>query len=138
MAGDKLSPVLMDGLRKYIAQKDAEELLTKGFERIELSFYDEDARGMRKARAFYGKWIFPLSKSLDGSTCQDYSTFYAVAMTAKGAFVIIRWTADPEGECPKRFRVYESLELAAHDDEVSWAALKTNDELGVQVEELDI
>lgn len=138
LAGEKLAPVIMDGLRDYIARKEAEELTAKGFERIQVSFYDGDANGMRKSRAFYGKWIFPVSKPLDGSTSDDYSQYYAVAMTAKGAFVIIHWTADREGESFKRFRVYQSLEVAAHDAEVCWAAIKANDELGVAVEELDI
>ncbi len=137
LAGDKLAPIIVDGLRNFIAAKEHEAAEAKGFERIELKFHDGDAYGLVKKRAFYGKWIFPIKKPLE-SHSEEESHYCAVALTAKGATVIIYWSADRDGETYKRFRIYESLEAAAADPIVNWAAIKTTDKVGVPVEELDI
>jgi hypothetical protein len=62
---------------------------------------------------------------------------YAVGVTAKGAAVVCSWKDDPAGQ-GYRFSVYPSLEQAAADDRVSYAAGKALEALGVPVEELDI
>ena len=56
IAGEKLSPVIIEGLKRFVAEKDAE---AKGFARIEVHYSDSDAHNIPRAKAFYGRWIFP-------------------------------------------------------------------------------
>jgi hypothetical protein len=139
LAGDKLSPVIVDSLKRFIAQKEREELAWKGFERIELGFLDADDHGMPKRKAFMGQWIIPPDKAVD-STSDDpeRSHLFAVARTAKGAFVIYSWYEDMDGESPREFTVFQSLAEAAATSSHNYAAVKAIEILGVPIEELDI
>jgi hypothetical protein len=136
LASDKLSPVIVAALKKFIAVKEAE---VKGFERIEVSYNDADDHNIPKAKAFYGKWVYspkkPVTLSDEEGEAFDH---FAVAVTAKGAVVVYSWHAEREGNWAYRFNVYYSLENAAADERVNYAARKTIQELGVRVEELDI
>ena len=139
MAGEKLAPVIVEGLRNFITDKERKAAAAKGFERIEVTFHDGDAHGLLKKRAFYGRWAFPMSKPAEAfDEDRDEYHYYAVALTAKGAIVIINWSADPSGESYRNSRVYDSLETAAKDPMVNWPAIRATEELGVPTEELEI
>src|SRR5258708_1005394 len=62
LAGDKLAPVIMEGLKKYVAEREAQ---AKGFERIQIRFHDQQSNGMPRAKAFYGRWIYSPEKPLE-------------------------------------------------------------------------
>lgn len=135
LAADKLSPVIVDALKRFIVEKEAE---AKGFERIQVQFFDAADHGLPKAKAFYGKWIFSDTKPL---ASLDIPTrhYYAVALTAKGAAVFYTWDDGPGGDSNRRFEVFSSLHAAAATQiRLNWAALKAMEKLGVPVEELDI
>jgi hypothetical protein len=139
LAGDKLSPVIVVGLKKFIAEKDAEEAETKGFERVEVRYNDGADHGIPKRKAFHGKWLFPQKQPYklqdeDGSVVY----YYALALTAKRNVVVLTWNEDLEGRSNPRFYVFPSLEAAAADTETNPVALAAIERLGVPVEELDI
>jgi hypothetical protein len=139
LAGEKLAPVIVDGLRKYVAQREAEEAAARGFERIVLSYQDADDNLIPKKKAFTGKWIIPTTKPFDLHDEDGSETDrYAVAITAKNAAVIYHWTEDGEHFFGKHFRVFPSLKDAAADKHVRWAAIKAIETIGVPVDELDI
>ena len=139
LAGDKLSPIIVAGLKKFIANKEAEEAASKGFGRIEVSFNDAGDHNIPKRKAFNGKWIYPPEKPLEFSTEDGYTTFYyAIAQTAKGNFAFLSWEVDHEGKGNYRFKVFPSLELAAEHKSLNAAARQAIKKLGVAVEELDI
>lgn len=136
LAGDKLSPVIVAALKRFIVEKEAE---AKGFERIEVSYYDIDDFGIPKKKAFHGKWIFSPTKPVTTFDDERTEYHYAVAQTSKGAVVVYSWASDAESsQYAERFRVYGSLGAAAADEDVNYAALRTIQEIGVPVEELDI
>jgi|ERR1039457_6587576 hypothetical protein len=133
-----VSSVIVHGLKRYIAEREAKEAEGKGFERIKVSFNDADAHHIPKIKVFHGKWIIPPTKpeqvyNEEGTTQWSYS----VAITAKGA-VVVYWVEEDSETIAQRFKVYPSLEVAAADSEVNWAARKAIEEMGVPVEELDI
>jgi hypothetical protein len=139
LAGEKLAPVIVEGLKRFVREKEVEEAEAKGFERIEVSFYDSEAHGMPKKKAFIGKWIFPLSKPVDMTwEDRDQCDYYAVALTAKGAVVVRRWSTNSESRWDDKFLVFPSLETAAADKDINYAARKAIEAIGVPVEELDI
>lgn len=139
LAGEKLSPVIVEGLRRFIAGKEAEEAEKKGFYRIEIEFNDADHHEIPKRTAFFGKWIyhpqvpFTLRDMEDGT----YEHF-AVALTAKGNVAIYYWREDESDTWGYRFRVFPSLEKAASYPEFNSVARKAIETRGVPVEELDI
>jgi hypothetical protein len=136
LAGEKLSPIIVDGLRRYVAENEAK---VKGFERIELSYSDLDSNGLTRRKAFYGRWIFPPSKPLDlWHDEQEDADRYIVAVTAKGSVVICSWTEGPDSITWKRFKSFSSFEAAAADTLVNYAARKALEMVGVPIEELDI
>lgn len=140
LAGEKLSPVIVAALKRFIAQKEGEEALTKGFERIELSFRDADKHEIPVKKAFMGKWIIPPKepyREYDLNN-EDYSHNYALALTPKGNVVIYSWVQDTDFIGQYRFRVYPSLEAAAAEREVNGVATYAIENIGVPVEELDI
>jgi hypothetical protein len=139
LAGDKLSPVIIDGLKAFIAGKEAQAALTKGFERIEVSFSDADAHGILRRIAFQGKWIFPPEKPLSIEREDEHSVErFAVASTAKGAFLFYWWTDYPDSQSFKTYKIFKSLEEAAADRYLNWAARQAIEAQGVPVLELDI
>jgi hypothetical protein len=139
LAGGGLSPVIVSGLKKFITEKEGEEAESKGFERIEVSYFDADEHGIPKRKAFYGKWIYPPDKPLAFSSEDGYSSDnYVVAQTAKQNFVFLTWTEDGEGRGHSHFVVCPSLEAAAADADLNPAVRHAMKKLGVRVEELDI
>lgn len=139
LAGDKLSPIIVTGLRKFIAEKEAEEAKMRGFRRIEVAYNDSNEHDVPKRKAFHGKWIYSPDKPLEFTSEDGYfSDNYVVAQTAKGNFAFLTWREDPEGRHNARFVVFASLEAAAADKELNPAARQALKKLGVCVEELDI
>jgi predicted TIM-barrel fold metal-dependent hydrolase len=138
LAGDKLAPVIVAGLKRFITEKEAEQVQSKGFERIVVSFNDSTAHGIPKVKAFHGKWVFSPEKPLTACSEEgDRSFSCAVAISAKGAAVFYWWEEDEHGRA-YQFKIFPSLESAAADSDVNWAACRVIRELGVPVEELDI
>jgi len=139
LAGDKLSPIIVAGLKKFISEKEGEEAQNKGFKRIRVAYNDADEHGIPKLKAFHGKWIYTPEKPLVLTSEDGYiSDSYAIAQTAKRNFVFVTWTDDPEGRRNERFTVVPSLEAAAGDKELNVAARHAMKKLGLRVEELDI
>ena len=139
LAGDKLSPAIVAGLKTFILEKEAEAAAAKGFERIQIKFNDATDHGIPKIKVFHGKWLFPPSKPVEVSDDEGENFYYdAIALTAKGAAVLYSWSADRGGQSFRTFTVYPSLEAAAADTRSNYAVLKAIEERGVPVEELDI
>ncbi|MCU1263568.1 MAG: hypothetical protein JWO80_6453 [Bryobacterales bacterium] len=135
IAGEKLSPVIMDGLKAFVARKEAE---VKGFERIEVHYNDAEANGLPRIKAFNGKWIMGPKKP-EILNLLGFDTHFCVAVTAKGGVVILFWSEEGDyTEVDKTFQVYESFDAAAQNDEVAGAAIFALERIGVAVEELDI
>ena len=133
-----ISSAIVQGLKKFIAQKDAEEAEAKGFERITVKFDDADSHFIPRVKAFHGKWIIPPAKPTVQEDAEgDMRWSYSVAITAKGAAVIY-WMQEEEDSRAQHFKVFPSLEVAVADSDVNWAARKAIEVLGVPVEELDI
>jgi hypothetical protein len=139
LAGDKLSPIIVAGLKKFITDKENEEAESKGFGRIEISFNDAAAHNIPRLKAFNGKWIYPPGKPIELSSEEGYTTYYyAIAQTAKRNFAFLSWEQDHEGKGNYRFQVFPCLEAAAADKDLNSAARLAIKALGVPVEELDI
>lgn len=139
LAGDKLSPIIVAGLKKFIANKEAEEAESKGFSRIEVAYNDARAHNIPKRKAFHGRWLYTQDKPLELSSEDGGITYYyAIAQTAKGNFVFLSWERDHEGTGNYLFQVFPSLEAAAADKDLNSAARVAIKKLGVRVEELDI
>ncbi|MGO9228630.1 MAG: hypothetical protein ACLQKA_05375 [Bryobacteraceae bacterium] len=133
-----ISSIVVESLKKFVAHKEAEEAVAKGFERIVVKFNDASAHHIPRIKAFYGKWIIPIAEPLKVCTEDgDTSWWYSVAVTAKGSAVVFWIEQDANGQA-QYFRVYPSLELAAADPDVNCAVTKAIRLLGVPVEELDI
>ena len=135
LAGDKLSPVIVEALKRFVAEKEA---APKGFERIVVTFNDAEAHFIPKAKAFYGRWIFPPSKRVEASGEDGHKLWKcALAITARGG-VVANWIEEEEDGAAEFFRTFPSLEAAAADNDVNWAVRRAIREIGVPVEELDI
>jgi hypothetical protein len=136
LSSDKLSPVIISALKRFIAEKEAQQ---QGFERILVEFNDSEAFGMPKKKAFYGRWICGPEDPVEVSDEDGDRTYYAsVAETAKGSVVITERSEDQEGRCGFKFRAYPSIEKAAADKEFNYAVHEAVKRRGVPVEELDI
>lgn len=140
LAGEKLAPIIVEGLKKFVIEKKLEQTVAKGFERIVLSFQDADDNLIPKKKAFSGKWIIPPVKPLrvtseDGN---EADFFYCVATTPKDAAVFYYWSEDGEHFYGKHFAVFSSLRAAAADSNLRWVTAKAIEQIGVPVEELDI
>lgn len=141
LSNDKLSPVIVKALKQFV--KD-EEMKGRGFERIELRYKDSQKHGLPVAKAFHGRWIYPLAKPLsyaneDGTQGEEY----AVAVTAQGRYAIHswRWSTDNDGDQYRhsyKLSVFQSLEEAAKAPGLSYAAADIQERIGVPLEELDI
>lgn len=139
LAGDKLSPVIVAGLKSFIANKEAEEAESKGFGRIEVSYNDASEHGIPKRKAFSGKWIYTPDEPLELASEDGITIFsYAIAQTAKRNFAFLSWETDWEGKGNYRFQVFPTLEAAAANKNLNAAARQAIKKLGVAVEELDI
>jgi hypothetical protein len=136
LAGDKLSPIIANALKRYVTEREARQ---KGFERLEYEFSDADSNGLPRKKAFYGRWIFPPNEP-EHAIDEDTDILYrgVVATTAKGAVVACTWTEQPGCQSYKRFRVYPSFEEGAKDPESGWVVKSALQKVGVPVEELDI
>ena len=138
LAGDKLSPAIVAGLKRFVADKEAEEAAAKGFERISVKFNDADDHYIPRVKAFVGKWIIPLDKPARATNEDgDRRWSYSVAITAKGAAVFF-WVEEDRDTLAEHFKVFPSLESAAADHQLDWTARKAIQMLGVPVDELDI
>ena len=139
IAGDKLSPIIVAGLKRFIAEKEAEEAESKGFGRIEVSFNDAAEHNIPKRKAFNGCWICSPDQPFKLTSEEgDMTWYYAFAQTAKRNFAFLSWEADHEGRGNYRFKVFPSLEAAAADKDLNIAAREAIKRLGVVVEELNI
>jgi hypothetical protein len=140
LAGDKLSPVIVTALKRFIAD---EESKPRGFERIVLEYNDADDHNLPKRKAFYGKWVMPPHDAyppLPSSISPFQSRRQcAVAVTAKGNAVFLSWDENPlGGKLNYKFDYFESLERAAQELKLNGAARAAIEKIGVPVEELDI
>lgn len=139
LAGEKLSPIIVTGLKRFIAEKESEEAESKGFGRIEVSYNDAADNDIPKRKAFHGKWIYRPNKALELSSEDGYVTYsFAIAQTAKGNVAFLSWLSDHEGSRNYRFEVFPSLESAAAERNLNTAVRLTMKKLGVRLEELDI
>jgi len=141
--GDTLSPLIAQGLKSLILKKEAEEAITKGFERIELRYDDSENANLPTAKAFVGRWVFSPKKPIrmtDDSSGALVGDAYSVAITAKGNVVVYSWSIDQADEFSYdfRFHIHKTFEEAAHHGDDSWAARQAYEAVGVPVQELDI
>ena len=132
LAGEKLSPVIMQALRDYVLEQEGKQ---RGVERIEVRYRDTRDNGLPKAKAFWGQWIYSKAKPLSFG---DVNVYYAIATTAKGNVVIFSWRESDEGSHCETFDIFPSLEDAAATHEFQYAAIAALEKRGVPVEELDI
>ena len=138
LAGDKLSPVIVTALRRFVAEKEAE---AKGFERIELRFNDADANNMPKIKAFYGRWIFDLNEPLVLQLeSGNYTHSYSIAETARGSVAIYTFREDLEDDstADHKLLTFSSFEDAASNRVVNAAVCLALVKRGIPIEELDI
>jgi hypothetical protein len=136
LAGDKLSPVIVAALKRFIAE---EESKPRGFERIVLEYNDSDDLNLPKRKAFYGQWVFPKSEPLRFEHPEhDEVQYFCIALTAKGAAVFFSWRVDRESQWDYKFRHRGSLEVAAAEMPLNGAARAAIEKIGVPTEELDI
>lgn len=139
LAGDKLAPVIVEGLKQFIAEKEAEAAEAAGFTRIILAYNDYENHGLPRKIAFTGKWVFPPEKPLSYKYSGQPLRYYAVALTPKEGILLYSWYADPQHQrVEQRVRTAESLELLASHAEFNPIALKILERIGIPVEELDI
>lgn len=139
LAGEKLSPVIVTGLKRFIAEKETEEALAKGFCRIEVSFNDSEEHGIPKKKAFTGRWIFPPYLPDKWTSEQGIEYYYALALTARGSVVVYSWRSYSENpKDAERFRVFSSLEEAAAVLDLNSTVRRAMETVGILVEELDI
>lgn len=135
LAGDKLAPVIMDGLRKFVSAKELER---SGFERIEVQFRDSKANNLPTAKAFVGRWIFSREQPLCFGEHLDFCQYYAIAQTAKNRFAVLSWVVDGLADPRYEFQVFEDIDglraAGLHPD----VAPELLEKIGVEIEELDI
>jgi hypothetical protein len=136
LSGDKLSPIIVTALKRFISEKEA---LGKGFERIEVAFHDADHNNLPAIKAFYGRWIIdrsePLPRKLRNRAELDK---FAVAETAKGNVVVYMHKEKDQKTWGHKLRIYPGFEEAAEDEDVNYAIRKAMERRGVPIEELDI
>jgi hypothetical protein len=137
LADDKLSPIIVAALKRFIAEKEAS---AKGFERIVVKFNDSLDHQLPKIKAFYGRWILDEQNParIPDLHNDERGEAFAVAETAKGNVAVYMWREDSKDRWAYRFVVYPSFEKAAADPEVNYAIRKAVEERGIAVEELDI
>lgn len=136
LAGDRLSPILVEALKRFIADKEAENA---GLARIVIEFRDATKDGLPRAVAFSGRWLIPPEEEYRE---QPYHERSAVAVGAKGSVVIQRTESTLGGDARATISVYPSFDEALQDYgglhyrlDVLHEAIKR---LGVPVQELDL
>ncbi len=148
LSGDKLSPVIVSALRRYVAETEAN---ARSFERIVVEYCDKNDNGIPKAKAFYGKWIIPPDGAFfayaDDALEDEAEDFepgtaardcVAAAVSSKGVAVFYSWRSEAEGREEERLQIFPNLASAAYDWSVGHAAKEAIKRQGVPVEELDI
>ena len=140
LAGEKLSPVIVEALKEYVRKKESEAAAETGFGRILIEYRDSLENGVPKAKSFVGRWIFPPKMpyvDLDGFG--NPTLCCAVAVTAKGSAVLYSWDVDQQdGRFGHRVAIYPSLHDAAEEPRTRDAVLAAIEKEGVPVEYLDI
>lgn len=141
LAGDKLSPVIVEGLKKFIAEKEG---TARALERIVISYRDSSNGDIPKAKGFYGAWIIPPKTPAkvimhDSSLNESYSRYFCVAVTVKGGIVFYGWLVDYQNKRFHEFvKAYPSFSDAFADEDVAEAARLAFENFGVPVEEIEI
>jgi hypothetical protein len=140
LSGDKLSPVIVEALKTYVAEK---EKTAEGFHRIVINYADIYSGLLLKSQAFEGKWLVHSDENLvllfEGVAYQ-----VSVALTAKRNFAVLRFELpDGSGEATNRgcLDAFKSIEQIAAREEHGFLTLARviQDRHGiVPVEELDI
>jgi hypothetical protein len=146
LAGDKLSPVVVNALKQFVTEKEAS---ARGHVRIVLKYKDGE---LPKAKAFCGTWIIPpherfCEKSDEplfgiGNHNDDVGLqrCFSIAITAKGAVVVFSFWSDRTSgtQSNEKFETYPSLLAASEVYEYKWAMSETFARYGVPIEELDL
>jgi hypothetical protein len=137
LAGDKLSPVVVGALKRFVAEKEAQAL---GFERIVVTYRDAEEFNTPKAKAFYGRWIYSLKDPMPFSDEMGaFTTNYSVAVTPKGNVVVYRVDEDAPAETTEhRFFTFKSMAEAMANPMTVDGVRAAIEKQGVPVEELDI
>ena len=137
LAGDKLSPVIVEALKRFVVEKEAQ---SRGFERIVVEYSDSLDHGLPKAKAFFGRWIIDRKKPLESYDNSSAEEVFSIAETAKTGVVVFKYRVDiGEGiQYGHKLLVYPSFSEAAADSEVNYAIREAMKRRGVPVEELDI
>src|SRR5579862_4118296 len=107
LSGDKLSPVVVQALKQFVAQKEAE---ASNMERIVIEFDDISTNSRPTAKAFHGRWLISPEESFTAGSVWGYN--FAVAITAKEAVVIFHWFRRTEQTKAGELRVYPSFDDA--------------------------
>jgi hypothetical protein len=139
LAGEKLSPIIVKALKDFVIKTEAGRI--PDMERIEISFNDSTSNNVPRKKAFYGRWIFPISKPFhDELELSTPRAKFALALTAKSNVVVFDWLENVDGDVAwdHEFRVFSSLEEVAADPHRNRVARAAIEQLGVPVEELDI
>jgi hypothetical protein len=136
MSGDKLSPVIVTALKRYIADMEGKN---RGYERIVVDFNDALNHHLPKSKAFFGRWIIGPAEPyrLSDEDGNEYD-IYTVAETAKGNVVVTKYTESREGRTGVTFLVYGSFQEAAANPNINVAVREAVERRGVATEELDI
>jgi hypothetical protein len=149
LSNDKLSLVVVAGLKRFVAEKEAQ---MRGFERIEFHYNDSSRGGRPTAKAFYGRWLLAPNEEFKPPISAS-GRKYGVAISSRGSVVLFEWTPTTYARAlgkeelkNGKFSVYPSFEAALEDkgqnDIFHWepreAVHEAMQRLGVPVEELDI
>ena len=135
LSGDKLSPVIVEALRQFIAKVEAQ---AKGYERIVVEFNDAEDHNLPKKKAFCGCWIIDPKQRYRVDDEFEVTYFAAVAETGKGGIAVTERAEHLERGTLFKFRAYPSVQVAAADMEFRYAVHAAVVQRGVPVEELDI
>lgn len=142
LSGDKLSPIIVTALRRFVAEKETEP---RGFERIEFHYNDIAKHGIPAAKAFIGKWLVPpedrFADAYEELTKDDTSPhiYYALAITARDNVVVCTCSSwDKAKLIGRSFDVYDSFESALAGKVSYLLVTEAMARRGIPVEELDI
>jgi hypothetical protein len=113
LAGEKLSPVIVAALKRFVADREAE---LKYMERIEIPYSDTKDGNRPAVKAFYGRWLIKPEEKYEPASIFPYCC--AVGVSAKGGIVVFEWTrltttaTHPDGQ----LYLYSSFEAARTDN----------------------